>query len=218
MAASDGTAAPLIIVISGPGGVGKGTIVNALVERDPRLWLSRSWTTRQQRPGEPDTAYVFTDRAELRAAHRRRAASSNGREFLDNYYGTPMPDVVDGRDVVLEIEVDGAQQVKRLHDDAILIFVLPPSRDEQQRRLRGRGDPEDKVDERLRKALDEEPVGSGARRPRRGQRQPRPHRRRDVARSSPGIASRFERQVEPVVAVHWQTAQEAELWLAPTTR
>ena len=79
--------------------------------------------------------------------------------FLDNYYGTPLPDVHDGRDVVLEIEVDGASQVKQLRDDAILIFVLPPSRDEQQRRLRGRGDPEDKVDERLRKALDEEPVG-----------------------------------------------------------
>jgi guanylate kinase len=54
---------------------------------------------------------------------------------------------------------DGASLVKRLHDEAVLIFVLPPSRDEQQRRLRGRGDPEDLVDQRLRKALDEEPVG-----------------------------------------------------------
>ncbi len=158
MAASDGTAAPLIIVISGPGGVGKGTIVNALVERDPRLWLSRSWTTRGQRPGEPDTAYVFTDEPNF----ERRIDQGGFLEwtrFLDNYYGTPMPEVVDGRDVVLEIEVDGASQVKQLRDDAILIFVLPPSRDEQQRRLRGRGDPEDQIDERLRKALDEEPVG-----------------------------------------------------------
>jgi guanylate kinase len=158
MAASDGTADPLIIVISGPGGVGKGTIVNALVERDPKLWLSRSWTTRKQRPGEPDAAYVFTDPTSFEA----RIAAGRFLEwtkFLDNYYGTPMPDLVDGRDVVLEIEVDGAGQVKRLRDDAILIFVLPPSRDEQQRRLRGRGDPEDKVNQRLRKALDEEPVG-----------------------------------------------------------
>ncbi len=158
MAASDGTTAPLIIVISGPGGVGKGTIVNALVERDPNLWLSRSWTTRPQRPSEPDTAYVFTDRARF----EERIGAGGFLEwtrFLDNYYGTPLPDNVDGRDVVLEIEVDGAGQVKRLRDDAILIFVLPPSREEQQRRLRHRGDPEDKVDERLRKALDEEPVG-----------------------------------------------------------
>jgi guanylate kinase len=79
--------------------------------------------------------------------------------FLGNYYGTPVPESTDGRDVVLEIEVDGARQVKALHPEAVLIFVLPPSREEQQRRLRGRGDPEDKVDQRLQKALDEEPVG-----------------------------------------------------------
>jgi guanylate kinase len=158
MAARKGTADPLIIVISGPGGVGKGTIVNALVERDPNLWLSRSWTTRRQRPGEPDTAYVFTDHERFEG----RIADGGFLEwttFLDNYYGTPTPDAADGRDVVLEIEVDGASQVKKQHGDAILIFVLPPSRDEQQRRLRGRGDPEDLVDQRLRKALDEEPVG-----------------------------------------------------------
>jgi len=158
MAASDGSADPLIIVISGPGGVGKGTIVNALVERDSNLWLSRSWTTRTQRPGEPDTAYVFTNHK----AFEGRIADGGFLEwtkFLENYYGTPTPDVADGRDVVLEIEVDGAGQVKKLHAEAILIFVLPPSRDEQQRRLRGRGDPEDLVDQRLRKALDEEPVG-----------------------------------------------------------
>jgi guanylate kinase len=158
MAASNATADSLIIVISGPGGVGKGTIVNALVERDPNLWLSRSWTTRRQRLGEPDTAYVFTDQASF----EDRIACGGFLEwtkFLDNYYGTPMPDGADDRDVVLEIEVDGASQVKQLRDDAVLIFVLPPSRDEQQRRLRGRGDPEDLVDQRLRKALDEEPVG-----------------------------------------------------------
>ncbi len=64
-----------------------------------------------------------------------------------------------GHDVVLEIEVNGAMQVKKIHPEAVLIFVLPPSRDEQERRLRGRGDPEDRVAERLQKALDEEPVG-----------------------------------------------------------
>jgi guanylate kinase len=101
---------------------------------------------------------VFTDRSSF----EDRIESGGFLEwtkFLDNYYGTPIPEVADHRDVVLEIEVDGASQVKRIREDAILIFVLPPSRDEQQRRLRGRGDPEEKVDERLRKALDEEPVG-----------------------------------------------------------
>ncbi|MGE3687453.1 MAG: guanylate kinase [Acidimicrobiia bacterium] len=150
--------APLVIVVSGPGGVGKGTIVDALVERDPQLWLSRSWTTRPQRPQERDSAYVFTDRA----AFESRIAQGGfleWTEFLGNYYGTPVPEIVDDRDIVLEIEVHGAQQVKERHGDALLIFVLPPSREEQQRRLRVRGDVEAKVTERLHKAEVEEPVG-----------------------------------------------------------
>jgi guanylate kinase len=80
-------------------------------------------------------------------------------DFLGSYYGTPTPSAPDGADVVLEIEVDGAQQIRSRHPDALLIFVLPPSRDEQQRRLQGRGDAPDKVAARLRKAEDEEPVG-----------------------------------------------------------
>ena len=155
---ADPSSAARLFIVSGPGGVGKGTIVNALVERDPRLWLSRSWTTRAQRQGESDTAYVFTDPESF----ERRIAVDGFLEWtnvLGNYYGTPIPDPVAGRDVVLEIEVDGARQVKALRPEAILIFVLPPSRQEQERRLRGRGDAEDKVRQRLQKALDEEPVG-----------------------------------------------------------
>jgi len=148
----------VIIVVSGPGGVGKGTIVDELVDRDPRLGLSRSWTTRQRRPSESDDAYVFTDTA----AFEERIASGGfleWTEFLGNYYGSPTPDPDSDRDLVLEIEVDGAQQVKRLHPDALLLFVLPPSRAEQERRLRGRGDPGDKVLARLKKAEVEEPIG-----------------------------------------------------------
>jgi guanylate kinase len=148
----------LVVIVSGPGGVGKGTIVEALVARDERLWLSRSWTTRARRDGERHDAYHFVTRDEF----EDRIANSGFLEwtsFLGNYYGTPLPEAIDGRDLVLEIEVDGARQVKLLHPDAVLVFLLPPSRLEQQRRLRGRGDAEDKVEERLRKAEEEEPVG-----------------------------------------------------------
>jgi len=149
----------LIIVISGPGGVGKGTIVDALVTRDPSLWLSRSWTTRERRPGERPDAYHFTTAPEF-----EQRISEGGflewTEFLGNYYGTPIPgSESSGRDVVLEIEVDGARQVKGRYPEATLIFVLPPSREEQERRLRERGDPGDKVMARLKKAELEEPVG-----------------------------------------------------------
>lgn len=156
--ASSSSAVPLIVIVSGPGGVGKGTIVDALLRRDSTLLLSRSWTTREQRPGEHDEAYVFTTRDAFEK-HRINDGFLEWTEFLGNYYGTPVPDLSDGRDIVLEIEVDGAQQVKVRHPDSVLIFILPPSRDEQRRRLVGRGDPDHKVLERLRKAEEEEPVG-----------------------------------------------------------
>lgn len=150
----------MIIVVSGPGGVGKGTIVDALVRRDPDLWLSRSWTTRGRRPSESDSAYVFVTTEEF---EDRIAAGGflEWTEFLGHYYGTPVPEVDDETDIVLEIEVDGAQQVKRVHPGAVLLFVLPPSREEQERRLRERGDEDLKVLARLKKAEQEEPVGLG---------------------------------------------------------
>lgn len=128
------------------------------MRRDPSLWLSRSWTTRAQRPGEGNDAYHFVTRE---AFEDRLAAGGflEWTDFLGNYYGTPTPAAPDAHDVVLEIEVDGAQQVRLGHPDALLLFVLPPSREEQERRLRGRGDPGHKVAERLQKADDEEPVG-----------------------------------------------------------
>ena len=148
----------LIIVVSGPGGVGKSTIVEALVARDGDLWLSRSWTTRSRRPGESADAYHFVDRETF----ERRVATGGfleWTEFLGNLYGTPNPEPPTGHDIVLEIEVDGAQQVKHKYPQAILIFVLPPSRAEQEARLHARGDADAKVVERLRKAEEEEPIG-----------------------------------------------------------
>jgi guanylate kinase len=120
--------------------------------------LSRSWTTRVQRPGESDDAYHFVSRDEF---EQRIAASGflEWTEFLGNLYGTPTPEAPKGRDIVLEIEVDGAQQVKRQYPQAVLIFVLPPSRSEQESRLHARGDADHKVRERLKKAEEEEPIG-----------------------------------------------------------
>ena len=149
---------PIIVIVSGPGGAGKGTIVEALIQRDATLWLSRSWTTRVQREGESDDAYVFVQRTEFEQ-HIAVSGFLEWTEFLGNLYGSPRPSVDSGRDIVLEIEVDGASQVKKMHPDAMLLFVLPPTREEQRARLQGRGDVEQKVEQRLRKAEDEEPIG-----------------------------------------------------------
>lgn len=149
---------PLIIIVSGPGGAGKGTLVDELLRRDSGIWLSRSWTTRARREGEAEDAYVFVDRG---AFESRIAAGGflEWTEFLGNYYGSPTPEPADEHDILLEIELHGAQQVKEQHPEALLVFVMPPSREEQQRRLQGRGDPDHHVETRLRKAEDEERLG-----------------------------------------------------------
>ena len=148
----------LVIVVSGPGGVGKSTIVDDLVKRDSNLWLSRSWTTRERRQGEVEDAYKFVTRNQFEQ-HIADGGFLEWTDFLGNLYGTPTPSAPEGKDTVLEIEVDGAQQVKKLNADALLLFILPPSRQEQKSRLRGRGDSDQKVEKRLRKAEEEEPVG-----------------------------------------------------------
>jgi guanylate kinase len=147
-----------IYVLSGPGGAGKNTIVDRLLERDPTLRESRSWTTRARRPGEPEDAYTFVTREAFRE-HARNGGFLEWAEYVDNLYGTPLPSAEPGTDLILVIEVQGARQVLERVPDAVMILVVPPSRDVQQARLRARGDNDDHIDKRIAVAEEEERVG-----------------------------------------------------------
>jgi guanylate kinase len=122
------------------------------------VWLSRSWTTRAQRPGESDDAYVFVDRDRF-----EKKVADGGflewAEFLGHLYGTPLPDPPPGRDVLLEIDLQGATQVRERDPEAVIILLLPPSPEIQAERLRSRGDDEAEVARRLEKGAREELVG-----------------------------------------------------------
>jgi guanylate kinase len=150
----------VIIVLSGPGGVGKGTVVRRLLELEPELWLSRSWTTRERRPGEPEDAYVFVDREAFMA----RVAAHGFVEWTDvpgngQLYGTPTIDAPPDRDTLLEIELDGARQIKERYPDALLVLIVAPSQEEQRARLRQRGDDPHAIERRVQVGADEEARG-----------------------------------------------------------
>jgi guanylate kinase len=148
----------LIIVVFGPGGVGKGTVIKRLLEGDDSFWLSRSWTTRARRPGEPEDAYNFVDRATF----ERNIAAGGFFEWanvLDDLYGTPLPDAPEGRDIVLEIDIQGADQVAVARPDALRVLMLAPSVEAQTERLRARGDPEEQVQRRVELGRTEEQDG-----------------------------------------------------------
>ena len=148
----------MIFIVSGPGGVGKDTVVRRVIERDPSLTLSRSWTTRAPRPAETDVDYNFVTREEF-LAEIERDGFLEWAEYLGNLYGTPRPDP--NADVILVIEVKGAAQVLEKVPDAVMILLLPPSRDAQAARLRARGDSDEQVEKRLVAATAEEEIGRG---------------------------------------------------------
>ncbi len=149
----------LLIVISGFSGAGKGTVVKKLVE-EYGYSLSVSATTRQPREGETDGKdYYFKSVDEF-----RNLIDYNGfiewAQYVDNYYGTPRKFVEDemnaGRDVILEIEVQGAMNVKKQYKDAVLIFITAPSAEELRNRLVGRGtESEEVINKRLKRAAEE---------------------------------------------------------------
>ena len=120
--------------------------------------MSRSWTTRRRRPGEDPEAYTFVDRATF---DERVAAGGflEWAEFLGHRYGTPWPNPPSGRDVLLEIDLQGARQVLDQDPHAVVVLLLPPSADIQAERLRRRGDDEAEVARRLAKGAEEERLG-----------------------------------------------------------
>jgi guanylate kinase len=146
-----------VFVITGPSGVGKGTLIRGLLEQVPELELTVSATTRTPRPGERDGVdYHFLTPQQF----ERHVAEGDFLEhatYLDNGYGTLRSEVErgfrEGRPVVLEIEVQGARQVRDTMPDAMLVFIAPPSREALRARLIGRGtDAPRQVDARMRTA------------------------------------------------------------------
>lgn len=147
----------LLLVMTGASGVGKGTLRESwLAGQD--VFYSTSWTTRPPREGERNgVEYIFVDRDTF-VDHIAKGEFLEHAEFVGNHYGTPLSPIRNalarGQDVVLEIEVEGAKQVReRLGDEAVMIFILPPSLEELRRRLEGRGtETPERIEQRLARA------------------------------------------------------------------
>jgi guanylate kinase len=149
-----------LFIVCAPSGAGKTSLVNALLEREPEIELSISYTTREPRRGEEDGVdYHFVDRATFQEM-TARGDFLESAEVHGNFYGTSQAWISErtaqGRDILLEIDWQGAQQVRRLMPTAIGVFILPPSLDALRRRLTARGqDSSEVIDRRLANAREE---------------------------------------------------------------
>lgn len=150
----------ILIVISGFSGAGKGTLMKKLLETYENYALSVSMTTRQPREGERDGIEYFFSTKEAFEKKIEEGGLIEYARYCDNYYGTPREYVEEqlaaGKDVILEIEIQGALKVKNRFPEALLLFVTPPSIEELERRLRGRGtESEEVIQKRLLRAGEE---------------------------------------------------------------
>ena len=151
----------LLLVISGPAGVGKGTINLSLISRNSDIRMSVSATTRPPRPGEIDGVhYFFKTEEEFQKMIESGAFLEYMRVFNTHYYGTPKSfveqELAEGRSVILEIDVQGAMRVKAAYPDAVLIFIAPPSMSELKSRLIHRGtESSEAIDRRFETAYQE---------------------------------------------------------------
>lgn len=150
----------LLIVLSGPSGVGKGTVCSVLRHKMPELVYSVSATTRKPRQGEIDGINYFFKSNEQFQDMIARDALLEYAEYVGNYYGTPRDfvdkTIAEGKDVILEIEVQGALKVKEKFPEGVFIFLLPPSLDELKQRITGRGtETASVIDHRMSVAVDE---------------------------------------------------------------
>ncbi|MCI9048267.1 MAG: guanylate kinase [Hungatella sp.] len=147
----------ILAVVSGFSGAGKGTLMKALLEKHHNYALSISATTREPREGETNGREYFFVTKEAFEEMIQKGQLIEHAQYVNNYYGTPrqyvFQQMADGRDVILEIEIQGALKIKERFPEALLIFVMPPSADELKRRLVGRGtETMEVIDKRMRRA------------------------------------------------------------------
>jgi len=149
-----------LYVFSAPSGAGKTSLVKALLEKTEAIGVSVSHTTRDPRPGEENGKdYNFVSQGEFKSLIDQNAFLEHAQVF-DNFYGTSQiwveSELAAGRDVILEIDWQGAQQIRQQMPDTVTVFILPPSREELHSRLTGRGqDSEETIERRMRDAVSE---------------------------------------------------------------